>query len=88
MRETDIAKAERYLKAQLSTGSKLVRDLTASGIPLRTLQRAARDLDIYRSRDGRYGRWRWSVDRIDRLLWSAGTRPANERITTTMREKD
>jgi hypothetical protein len=68
-RRPDIDLAVAYIRAQLRSGPRLVGDLIAhSGMHIRTLERAARRLNVVRSRAGRRGPWRWELSRWDRLF--------------------
>ncbi len=59
---TEIAEACDYLRGQLASGPKLQKELEAgSGFTERTLQRAAKRIDVKRSRDGERGPWLWSL---------------------------
>lgn len=55
-----VAEAADFLREQLSTGQKLVKELEKE-FPIHTLQRAARKVGIKRSRDGERGSWLWSL---------------------------
>ena len=59
---SDIAEAFDFLREQLSTGQKPVKELRKE-IPIRTLQRAAQKAGVKRSRDGDGGPWLWSLKR-------------------------
>ena len=73
MERSDIGKAEDFIRTQLASGPKFARDvISASGIPERTVQRAARSLGVRRSREGQRGRWIWRLPEADHLF----SRPA------------
>jgi AAA domain/DnaB-like helicase N terminal domain len=60
---SDIAEAVDFLQEQLGNGPRAAKELAeASGIPMRTLQRAAQKVGVNRSRDGERGAWVWSID--------------------------
>ena len=59
---TEIAEACDYLRDQLANGPKLQKELEAGGgFTERTLQRAAKRVGVKKSREGRGGRWSWSL---------------------------
>jgi len=59
---TEIAGARDFLRNELASGPKLQKELQArSGFTERTLQRAANELGVKRSRDGERGPWIWSL---------------------------
>jgi hypothetical protein len=57
---SDVAEAVDFLREQLSTGQKRVKELRKE-FPLRTLQRAAQKVGVMRSRDGEGGPSLWSL---------------------------
>jgi DNA repair protein RadA/Sms len=60
---SDIAEAVDVLRERLSLGQTNPKEFAKeTGIPLRTLQRAAKRLRVKRSRDGESGPWFWSLD--------------------------
>jgi hypothetical protein len=62
MRQSDVSKAEQYIRERLVSGPQLFRDLLeGTRISKWSLQRAAQNLKISRTRDGRNGPWRWAL---------------------------
>jgi hypothetical protein len=60
--QTEIAGAVDFLRAQLSDGPKTQQELVQSGnFPSRTLQRAAKQINVKKSRDGHRGPWIWGL---------------------------
>ena len=63
MEQSDVSRAEQYLRERLSHGhQQLFRDLLkGTEVSKWSLQRAAKNLKISRSRDGKNGPWRWAL---------------------------
>lgn len=77
---TKISEAESYLRLWLGTGPKLATDLiNGTTIHPRTLRRAARRLQITRSRRGEHGAWVWHLPPEDHLF--APGRDGDQRAT-------
>jgi hypothetical protein len=62
MRQSDVSKAEQYIRERLVSGPQLFRDLLeGTRISKWSLQRASQNLKISRTRDGKNGPWRWAL---------------------------